>query len=81
MCCIYIGFEVVVFVTGMLVDLSLAIKQVTFCCNYAVRSFSSTYTGDSFCSKDVIDSFCCNYADGSFCCNYAAGIFISALCL
>ena len=28
-CCIYAGFEVAVFVTGMLVDLSVAIKQVT----------------------------------------------------
>ena len=28
-CCIYAGFEVVLFVTGMLVDLSVAIKQVT----------------------------------------------------
>ena len=29
----FIGFEVVLFVTGMLVDLSVAIQQVTFCCN------------------------------------------------
>ena len=28
-CCIYAGFEVVLFVAGMLVDLSVAIKQVT----------------------------------------------------
>ena len=28
-CCIYAGFEVVVFVTSMLVDLSVVIKQVT----------------------------------------------------
>ena len=28
-CCIYAGFEVVLFVTGMLVDLSVAVKQVT----------------------------------------------------
>ena len=28
-CCIYAGFEVVFFVTGMLVDLSVAMKQVT----------------------------------------------------
>ena len=28
-CCIYAGFEVVLFVTGMLVDLSVAIMQVT----------------------------------------------------
>ena len=29
-CCIYADFEVVLFVTGMLVDLSVAIKQVAF---------------------------------------------------
>ena len=28
-CCIYAGLEVVLFVTGMLVDLPVAIKQVT----------------------------------------------------
>ena len=28
-CCIYAGFKAVVFVTSMLVDLSVAIKQVT----------------------------------------------------
>ena len=28
-CCIYAGFDVVLFVTSMLVDLSVAVKQVT----------------------------------------------------
>ena len=28
-CCIYAGFEVVLFGTGMLVDLSVAVKQMT----------------------------------------------------
>ena len=44
-------------VTGMLVDLSLAIMQMTFWCNYAVRSFCSTYAGDSFCSNVRVTIF------------------------
>ena len=49
---------------GMLVDLSVAIMHVTFCCSYAVRSFCSTYAGDSFCSKYVGYNFYCNCAEG-----------------
>ena len=65
-CCIYVGFEVVLSVTGMLVDLSVAIyADDCLCCNYVVRSFCNTYPGDSFCSKYVDDNFYCSYADGS----------------
>ena len=49
---------------GMLVDLSVAIMHVTFCCSYAVRSFCSSYAGDSFCSKYVGYNFYCNCAEG-----------------
>ena len=43
--CIYAGFEVVLFVNGILVlD--------------AVRRFCSTYASQSFCSKYVGDNFC-----------------------
>ena len=53
-CCIYAGFEGVLSVTAMLVDLSVTIMQVTcFYCNYAVQNFCNTYTGDSLCSKHV----------------------------
>ena len=40
-CCIYAGFEVVLFVTGMLVGLSAAHMQMSFCCNYAGEIFCS----------------------------------------
>ena len=65
-CCIYVGFEVVLSVTGILVDLSVAIYAGDyFFCNYQVRTFCNTYVGDSFRSKYVGDNFNCNYADGS----------------
>ena len=65
-CCIYAGFEVVVFVTAML-------PGGSFCCNFKqvtvsvaiqlgmqlVRRFWSTYAGDSFCSKGGVDNFWC----------------------
>ena len=62
--------QVVLSVTVMLVDPSVAIMQVTgdFCCNYAVRSFYSTYAGDIFCIGHVGDNFYCNYASVSPCC-------------
>ena len=53
-------------VTGMLVDLSVEVMQVTLFFNYAVRNF---------CRKCVGGNFYCNYADGSLCCNYAGSIF------
>ena len=58
-CCILAGFQVLLSVTGILVD--------CFCCSCAVRGFCSTYAGDSFCSKYVGDNFYCNYADESLC--------------
>ena len=69
--CIYAGFEVVLSVTGMMVDLCYNYAGDCFSCNYAIRNFCSTYAGDSFCCN-----FYCNYTDGSL--NYAGGIFCSA---
>ena len=46
---------VVLSATIMLMDLFVAIMQVTFCFNYAVRSFCSV--GETFCSKYVGDNF------------------------
>ena len=80
-CCIFAGFEVLVSVTGILVDLSVTIAGDCFCSNYAVRSFYSTYAGNSLCNKYVDENFYCNYADGSLCCRYAGGIFCIALCI
>ena len=65
-CCLYVGFEVVLSVTGMLVDFSAAIYAGDcFFCNYEVRTFCNTYAGGSFCIEYVGDNFNCNYADGS----------------
>ena len=65
-CDIFAGFQVLLSVTVMLVDLSVTIMQVI--------------AGASFCSKYVGENFYRNYADGSLCYNYAGGIFCSALC-
>ena len=65
-CDIFEGFQVLLSVTVMLVDLSVTIMQVI--------------AGASFCSKYVGENFYRNYADGSLCYNYAGGIFCSALC-
>ena len=56
--------QVVLSVTGMLVDLSVTVGDC-FCCNYAVKGFCSTYTGNNSCNKYVDDNFYCNYADGT----------------
>ena len=65
-CCIFVGFQVLLSVTGTLVDLSVTIMQVgCYCCSYAVRRFCSTYVSDSFCSKYVGDKFYCNCAGRS----------------
>ena len=80
-CCILVGFQVMLSVTDILVDLSVTIMQVTgSVAVMQLRGFCSTYAGDSFCSKYVGDSFYCNYADGSLFCNDAGHIFCSALC-
>ena len=80
-CRIFASFQVLLSVTGILVDLYLYNNYASdcFCCSYAVRSFCSTYAGDSFCSKYVGDNFYCNYADESLYCSYAVGIFLQGI--
>ena len=72
-CCIYEGFEVVLFVTRMLVDLSVAIKQVTVsAANMWVTIFIIIMHMGAI--MQVVfsavhyahDCFNCNYADHSF---------------
>ena len=48
-------------------------------CNYAVRSFYSTFAGEISCSEYVSDNFYCNYAGWSFCYSHAGGFFCSVL--
>ena len=69
--------QVVLSVTGMLVDLSVTVGDC-FCCNYAVKGFCSTYTGNNSCNKYVDDNFYLIMQMG-LCYNYAGGIFCSAL--
>ena len=58
--------QLVYFVTVLLVDLSVAIVQMTVSVTITYfRSFCSTYAGDSFCRGYVGYNFHCNYADGS----------------
>ena len=58
--------QLVYSVTVLLVDLSVAIVQMTVSVTITYfRSFCSTYAGDSFCRGYVGYNFHCNYADGS----------------
>ena len=81
-CCIYAGFEMVIFGTVMLVDLSVAIKQVTVSVAIMQLEVSGAHMQMTLSAAKIslVDNFCCNYVDGSFCCNYAGSIFCSALC-
>ena len=59
-CYILAGFQVLLSVTGMFVDLSVIIAVMRlrgFWLEVSVRGFCSTYPGDSFCSKYVGDNF------------------------
>ena len=50
--CIFAGYQMLLSVTSILVDLSVTVMQVTV--SVAVMQlevFCSTYAGDSFCSK------------------------------
>ena len=72
--------QVILSVTVMLVDLSLAIKQVTVSVANIVSSFCSEYMGDNFYCNYAGGSLCFNmqvvfsavhYAHDCFCCSYA----------
>ena len=63
-CCIYAGFEVVLFVTGMLMDLSVAIMQLEAS---GVHKIPPVIMQVVFSAVHYAhDCFCCNYAGDSF---------------
>ena len=82
-CCIYAGFEVALFVTGMLVDLSVAIKQVTVSAGkmWLTIFIVITQTGVSVAIMQVVFSAVhyaqvyCNYAEESFFYSYVGDSF------
>ena len=78
--CIYACFEVVLSITGMLVDLSVTIMQVTVSVAIMQLEVSVAHMQVTVSAANMWMNFYCNYGDGSLCHNYAGGIFCSALC-
>ena len=79
-CCILASFQVLLSVTGVLVDLSVKIMQVAVSVAVVQLEVSAVHMQVTVSAAYVFDSFYCNYADRSLRCNYAGGIFCSALC-
>ena len=70
----------VLFVTGMLVDLSVAIKQVTVSVAIMQLEVSAAHMQVTVSAANMWVTIFIVIMHMGVCCNYAGGIFCSALC-
>ena len=71
----------VISVTGLLVDLFVAIMQVTVSVTILQLEFCEAHMQVTLSAANMwVIIFYCNNADGSLSCNCVGGIFCSALC-
>ena len=71
---------VVLSATFILVDLFVAIMQVTVSVEIMQLEVSAPFMQVKVSAQNVGDNFCYNYTCGSLGCNHAGSIFYRALC-
>ena len=80
MCCIFAGFEAVLSVNGMLVDLSVTIMQVTVSVAVMQLEVSAAHMQVIVSATNMWVTILIVIMQMGVCCNYAGGIFCCALC-
>ena len=78
--CCTVGFEVVISVTGTLMDLSVAIMQVTVSVAIMELDVSAAHLQVSVSAANTWVTIFIVIMQVGVCCNYAGGVFCSALC-